>query len=393
MRVVFVVDTVQPTNGVATSAQRAAATLRGRGHEVVVVATDGSVRRPHRGWIDAAAPSEVDRYVAQPWHIPVVSLFAQAQRFTFATPSRELLERAYRGADVVHIWLATPMGRMALQVAQKMGIPVSAGFHVQPENITYNIGLGRFRSTTSAVYTALREYFYEEIGHIHCPSQFIADQLADHGYRARTHVISNGVTDVFTPGEPRPVWTLDSDRPLRIMSVGRLSPEKRHELLIDAVKHSRYRDRLDLQIAGKGPRRTILQAHGVGLAHPLRLTYHSQERLVDELRAADLYVHPADAEIEAVACLEAVACGLVPVIARSPRSAASQFALDPRSLFPTNDRDALTRRLDWWIEHPQERARMGARYAKSARQYSIHRSGQLLEQMFQQTITDARTGR
>ncbi|WP_323458061.1 glycosyltransferase, partial [Cutibacterium granulosum] len=224
MRVVFVVDTVQPTNGVATSAQRAAATLRGRGHEVVVVATDGSVRRPHRGWIDAAAPSEVDRYVAQPWHIPVVSLFAQAQRFTFATPSRELLERAYRGADVVHIWLATPMGRMALQVAQKMGIPVSAGFHVQPENITYNIGLGRFRSTTSAVYTALREYFYEEIGHIHCPSQFIADQLADHGYRAQTHVISNGVTDVFTPGEPRPVWTLDSDRPLRIMSVGRLSP-------------------------------------------------------------------------------------------------------------------------------------------------------------------------
>ena len=114
---------------------------------------------------------------------------------------------------------------------------------------------------------------------------------------------------------------------------------------------------------------------------------------MDELRSADLYVHPADAEIEAVACLEAVACGLVPVIARSPRSAASQFALDPRSLFPTNDRDVLTRRLDWWIEHPQERARMRARYAESARRYSIHRSGQLLEQMFHQTITDAGTGR
>ena len=41
MRVVFVVDTVQPTNGVATSAQRAAATLRGRGHEVVSASRSG----------------------------------------------------------------------------------------------------------------------------------------------------------------------------------------------------------------------------------------------------------------------------------------------------------------------------------------------------------------
>ena len=76
-----------------------------------------------------------------------------------------------------------------------------------------------------------------------------------------------------------------------------------------------------------------------------------------------------------------------------PTQCSQPVRLDPRSLFPTSDRDALTRRLDWWIEHPQERARMGARYAESARQYSIHQSGQLLEQMFQQTITDAGTRR
>ena len=40
-----------------------------------------------------------------------------------------------------------------------------------------------------------------------------------------------------------------------------------------------------------------------------------------------------DAEIEAIACIEAFSCGLVPVIAGSEQSATPQFALDERSLF------------------------------------------------------------
>ena len=75
---------------------------------------------------------------------------------------------------------------------------------------------------------------------------------------------------------------------------------------------------------------------------------------------ADLYVHTSDAEIEAMSCMEAFACGLVPVIADSPRSATPQFALDERSLFPAGDTDALAERIDWWIEHPAERQADGA---------------------------------
>lgn len=81
---------------------------------------------------------------------------------------------------------------------------------------------------------------------------------------------------------------------------------------------------------------------------------------------ADLYVHTSDAEIEAMSCMEAFACGLVPVIADSPRSATPQFALDERSLFPAGDADALAERIDWWIEHPQEREEMEHRYADHA---------------------------
>ncbi len=70
---------------------------------------------------------------------------------------------------------------------------------------------------------------------------------------------------------------------------------------------------------------------------------------------SDLYVHAADVEIEAIACLEAVASGLVPVIADSPLSATSQFALDHRSLFEAGNVAILAERIDWWYEHATAR--------------------------------------
>lgn len=72
-----------------------------------------------------------------------------------------------------------------------------------------------------------------------------------------------------------------------------------------------------------------------------------------------------------MSCMEAFACGRVPVIADSPLSATPQFALDGRSLFRPGDPDSLAERIDYWIEHPRERLAMEPAYAESARQYSI----------------------
>ena len=103
---------------------------------------------------------------------------------------------------------------------------------------------------------------------------------------------------------------------------------------------------------------------------------------------SDLYVHTADVEIEAIACIEAFACGLVPVIADSPLSATPQFALDERSLFPVGDAGALARKIDWWIDHPDERARMGRAYARSADQYRLEHSVKLAEEMFYDALEE-----
>ena len=99
---------------------------------------------------------------------------------------------------------------------------------------------------------------------------------------------------------------------------------------------------------------------------PAIFGFYSREDLLAILGCADLYVHAAEIEIEAIACVEALACGLVPVIADSPRSATRAFALDERSLFKNLDVDDLAARIDYWIEHPAERAEASRRYADYA---------------------------
>ena len=143
-------------------------------------------------------------------------------------------------------------------------------------------------------------------------------------------------------------------------------------------------------LAGKGPLEKKYRRLAEKLPNPIVMEFYEPARLLEILHMADLYVHTSDAEIEAMSCMEAFACGLVPVIADSPRSATPQFAPDERSLSPAGDTDALAQRIDWWIEHPEERQAMERRYAEHARQYSLEESIRQTEEMFRQAIAEQR---
>ena len=214
----------------------------------------------------------------------------------------------------------------------------------------------------------------------------IAQQLRDHGYTAQLHVISNGISPQYTYGKrPKEDWM---EGFFNVLMVGRYAGEKRQDVLIDACAKSRYADRIQVILAGKGPLEKKYRHLAEKLPNPAVMGFYEPERLLEILHMADLYVHTSDAEIEAMSCMEAFACGLVPVIADSPRSATPQFALDERSLFPAGDSGALAQRIDWWIEHPAEREEMEHRYAEHAKQYALSESIRQTEEMFRIAIQE-----
>ena len=95
---------------------------------------------------------------------------------------------------------------------------------------------------------------------------------------------------------------------------------------------------------------------------------------------------------EAISCIEAFSCGLVPVISSSPLSATHQFALDARSLYEARDERELARRIDYWFEHPVERSRMATRYAQEGRRYRIDACVDAFLAMEEAAVADDRNG-
>ena len=375
MVIVLVIDIFdQLNNGTTMTAYRFAQMLRKRGHEVRVVSTG----EPGPG-----------KYVVEERYCPVATQFAHSQGFAFAKTDREVFRRAFEGADVVHFLLPLPFECHAAQVAREMGIPTSAAFHLQPENITYIIHLNNHLKANQLmpklIYKIFYKTFYKDFDHIHCPSRFIAEQLAKNGYPAKLHVISNGVDDDFVPAKQPQSF---DDGLFHILMVGRLSPEKRQRVLIDAVAQSKYADKIQLHLAGNGPRKQKLMKQGQKLVHPPIFGFYSKEDLIALTQKCDLYVHASVIEIEAISCLEAFSCGLVPVICNSEQSATRQFALDDRSLFVPDDSADLARKIDYWIEHPQERAQMAVQYAKQGDTYRVEQSILKAEKMFEEVIAD-----
>lgn len=382
MIIVLVIDSFDHlNNGTTMTAYRFAEMLKKRGHEVRVVS------------IGKEGPG---RYPVQEWSLPVAKSIANRQGFAFAKPDPEQFRRAFEGADVAHFLVPLMMDCQAAKVAEEMGIPCSGAFHLQPENITYILHLSRLKALPGWIYRFFYRVLYHRFDHIHCPSQFIADQLTKNGYRAKMHVISNGVDDDFVPApvpkEPS-IGSLQTDPGdpnalYHILMVGRLSPEKRQHILIEAAALSKYADHIQLHLAGNGPCKAKLQKQGQSLRHPPIFGFYSKQELIELIQSCDLYVHASVIEIEAISCMEAFSCGLVPVICNSNQSATPQFALDGRSLFEPDNPSDLAQKIDYWIEHPEEKREMSARYARQGDAYRVEQSILKAEEMFEEVVRD-----
>lgn len=374
MKILLVIDQFDSdNNGTTISARRFAETLKRHGHEIRVVTTGESA-------------SAADKYAVDEFRVPIFDGLIKSQGMRFAKPNKTTLEEAIGWADVVHFLMPFALSIEGEKIASRLGIPHTAAFHVQPENITSSIGLGRAKGINTAIYQGFKKVFYNKFTHIHCPSRFIAGQLVKNGYTAKLHVISNGIDNDFVyrkmekPPELR-------DR-IVVLMIGRLSAEKRQDVLINALPLSKYADKIQLILAGQGPKKADMIKLGQKLTNPPIIEFFPKKKLLDVLAVSDLYVHAADVEIEAISCMEAFASGIVPVIANSEKSATPQFALDDRSLFTAGDSAELARKIDYWLDHEEERKNMEHVYAEEGKRYNIDHCVYQIEDMFQQAIDE-----
>ncbi|HSF04536.1 MAG TPA: glycosyltransferase, partial [Methylomirabilota bacterium] len=277
-----------------------------------------------------------------------------------------------------------------VSIAKRLGVPVISTFHLQPENLLYNLGI-RSQILADLLYRFFVRWVYKRSAAVICPSAFAESELRRFGLKVPTYIVSNGIMPRFRPGHygRQP----DLEHKFVILSVGRLARDKRHDVLIQAILSSKHRHRIQLIVAGHGPLKEQVEKLASALPVPARIGYLSEEELIRWLNTADLYVHPSEVELEGMAVLEAMACGLPVLMADARTSASKQFAISERFLFRTNDPVHLASRIDYWIEHHLELHDARTVYLEKASHYRIEQSVESLERIYSSHIHRDRRSR
>lgn len=181
-------------------------------------------------------------------------------------------------------------------------------------------------------------------------------------------IIPNGVSSEFTPSPDREGAP---EGPLRVLYVGRLSPQKAVTRLVDAL--AIMRQPVEAVLVGEGTERAVieeqLKKHQL---NNVRLTgIRRGSELLDSYHWADVFVLPSDREGMPLAALEALACGL-PIVATDV--VGNRELLKEVGVLVSADATSIALALDRLAQDAQERSELRRRAVNAAREFTLTRT-------------------
>lgn len=376
LRIAFVADTLHAqtghTGGGVASGEYVVERLR-RDHDVIAVATDG----------DDVLPG---------FQLPFRAM--KETHFVMARPDRAVLAHAFANVDVVHLQLPFWLSFAALDEARRLGLPVVAGFHVQPENALFNVGI-HSDWLNKTIYKALVKHFYNKVDAVICPTPFAEQKLLSYGLKTSSYVVSNGVppdvAQAMAGRPPRPSRaTRRPDETFTILAVGRLAAEKRQDVIIEAIRRSKHKGNIRLILSGGGPKEAELKQLATQLPNGAEIGFLARETLLDHFSNADLFIHAGEVELEGMSVLESMSAGLPAIIADAPESAAPAFALNDDFRFPAGDVQALAARIDALVEDPAKLEAARQPYRDRAQQFDFTASVGKMVDIYRTVVDEAR---
>lgn len=360
----------EPNNGTTVATLNLINYLKSQGHTVYVVCGDQDKK-------------DLENYFILPQLSlgPIANKIIEHNGVTLSDIDKDVLTKAISLADVVHIQIPLFVGQAAAKIAYEMHKPLTASFHCQAENVTAHFFAENNKFANDMTYLIFYEKVYRYCDCVHYPTEFIRNVFENTTHKTNAFVISNGVNAIYV--NKHIPHTNDK---FTIISTGRYSTEKAQQLLIKAVGRSKYRDSIKIILAGEGPHKQKYERLAKRLNVETEFNFYSREDLITALNMADLYVHTAFIEIEAIACIEAICCGLVPVINNAKRSATRFFALDDKNLFLENNIKALTQKIEFWYENPELKAEYVKKYRPMANSFKQDECMKRMEQMLATAI-------
>ncbi|MDO5475207.1 MAG: glycosyltransferase [Candidatus Saccharibacteria bacterium] len=342
MRIVIATAVYYPMiNGVAVFSHNLAVGLAKRGHEALVLCpsqTGKNYTRVEDGVKVARLKSvDIKVYPDQIHSVPEKKKFLgirlphlwYKKGFRVSVfPSKEIKKALNDfNPDVVHVQVSDPVGLSVISWARKMGVPVVTTEHNQPEVLTEPLHLpGLVRKPTNAILSAYFRNRQSKSDFVTMPTKQAIDNLIlskGKEFPVPVAAVSNGVDlSNFKPGKAsKRIYEKYniSNEGLKVLYVGRVDPEKKVGLVIEAFNKARkfIPKNTELIITGDGVDRVRLEkvAADLGISDVVRfLGRVLPPDLYEIYKIGDVFITASEIETQGIVLIEAAASGL-PLIA------------------------------------------------------------------------------
>lgn len=358
MRIALFTDTCPPTvNGVARALGLLIDHAAAAGHEVALVGPSLS---------DDAHPGTALHLTLPGVALPMYPELQAARPWLSRNQRRALSDFA---PDLVHVATEALVGMVGHRWAKAQGVPLVTSYCTNfPEYLSsYHLGFAQ-----GWCWRHLRR-FHGEARVTFCPSRATLDELQARGFHERLRIWGRGVDgELFHPsrrsGELRREIAPGAE--VILLYVGRVAPEKKVGLLLDAFPEIRRRASkpVALVLVGDGPALEHLRGRGVDGVH--FTGYRRGEELGAHYASADLFVFPSDTETFGQVVTEALSSG-IPAVAPA-RGGVTDTVIPGETgwLFEPGDLTDLVDRTLELVEDDDARAEMGAKARRAAEERS-----------------------
>jgi len=261
--------------------------------------------------------------------------------------------------DIIHLQCLSPLSLMVLFVARKYNIPVVAGIHDLPRNISiYFPKISRFINYFTKF---ILPKFFNKVNVCIAPSLFAKRYYHNLGVTNEIQIISNGIKlENFTPSSANTIFyrkILNNGNNIKkILYVGRIMPDKDLDVLVNAMQ--KIDDAIAIIIGPfwKGYLKKLKK-----LDHRKKIIFLGHVPFNDLLRfyhTCDLFIQPCTSELQGIAILEAMASRL-PVIGANSGATPELIANGINGLlFSPNDAIDLKNKIDLIIHDDKLRKQM-----------------------------------
>jgi len=261
--------------------------------------------------------------------------------------------------DIIHLQCLSPLSLTVLFVAHKYNIPIVAGIHDLPRNISiYFSKMSRFVNYFTKF---ILSKFFNKVDVCVAPSLFAKRYYKNLGVKNEIQIISNGIKlEDFNINPNTAIFNRNISNngkiKKKILYVGRVMPDKDLDVLVNAIQNI---DDVIAIIIGpfwKGYLKKLKK-----LDNRNKIIFPGYVPFNDLLRfyhTCDLFIQPCTSELQGLAILEAMASGL-PVIGANS-GATPELIVNGITglLFNPNDAIDLKNKIDLALHDDKLRKQM-----------------------------------